>query len=190
MLYELLQALVYEERWYLRHADTVSCLTSDAETWNFARQSADQNTDNQVSPNDSSRLRVFHYYEEESLGGTTDDKDALRRFGRICFVISRRQNDSILPMQINQIFHLAIHCAEVTEDHALAYRAYDKFPKHGSPRILPAPGIGTLPPVARPAALAADDAQRVWLHRTSLLSLRPALLRLPGTNHYPCSPTS
>lgn len=37
MLYELLQALVYEERWYLRHADTVSCLTSDAETWNFAR---------------------------------------------------------------------------------------------------------------------------------------------------------
>jgi hypothetical protein len=106
MLYELLQALVYEERWYLRHADTVSCLTSDAETWNFARQSADQNTDNQVSPNDSSRLRVFHYYEEESLGGTTDDKDALRRFGRICFVISRRQNDSILPMQINQIFHL------------------------------------------------------------------------------------
>ena len=127
MLYELLRALVYEERWYLRHADTVSCLTSDAETWNFARQSADQNTDNQVSPNDSSRLRVFHYYEEESLGGTTDDKDALRRFGRICFVISRRQNDSILPMQINQIFHLAIHCAEVTEDHALAYRAYDKF---------------------------------------------------------------
>ena len=126
MLYDLLQALVYEERWYLRHTDTASCLTSDAESWNFARESADEKADN-LFPDDSTRLRVFHYYKEESLGGTTDDKDALRRFGRICFVLSRRQNDSIVPMQISQLFHLAIHCAEATDDHALAYRAYDKF---------------------------------------------------------------
>ena len=127
MLYDLLRAMVYEERWYLRHTDTTVCLTSDAETWNFNRQSDDRKSDDVLTPDDSSRLRVFHYYKEQSLGGTTDDEDALRRFGRICFVVSRRQNDSIVPMQISQLFHLAIHCAEATNDHALAYRAYDKF---------------------------------------------------------------
>jgi hypothetical protein len=114
MLYDLLRAIVYEERWYLRHADTTVCLTSDAETWNFNRQSDDRKSDDVLTPDDSSRLRVFHYYEELSLGGTTDDEDALRRFGRACFVLSRRQNDSILPMQTAQFFHLAIHCAEAT----------------------------------------------------------------------------
>ncbi|MBR3067725.1 MAG: hypothetical protein IKG77_08305, partial [Prevotella sp.] len=127
MLYDLLRAMVYEERWYLRHADTTVCLTSDAETWNFNRQSDDQELDDMLTPDASSRERVFHYYEEQSLGGTTDDEDALRRFGRACFVLSRRQNDSIMPMQTAQLFHLAIHCAETTGDHALAYRAYDKF---------------------------------------------------------------
>ena len=127
MLYDLLQAMVHEERWYLRHADTTVCLTSDAETWNFARQSDDRKAADQPSADDDVRLRVFHYYQEQSLGGTTDDEDALRRFGRICFVLSRRQNDSIVPMQVGQPFHLAIHCAEATGDHALAYRAYNKF---------------------------------------------------------------
>ena len=127
MLYDLLRAMVYEERWYLRHADTTVCLMSDAETWNFSRQSDDRESDGVLTPDDSSRLRVFNYYKEQSLGGTTDDEDALRRFGRACFVLSRRQNDSIVPMQVNQLFHLAIHCAEATGDHALAYRAYDKF---------------------------------------------------------------
>ena len=127
MLYDLLRALVYEERWYLRNADTTSCLSSDAETWNFKRKSYIQDKDDQAVPDDSCRLRIYHYYEEKSLGGTSDDADDLRRFGRICFALSRRQNDSIVPVQINRLFLLAIHCAETTEDHALAYRAYDKF---------------------------------------------------------------
>ena len=127
MLYDLLRALVYEERWYLLRADTASCLSSDAETWTFARQSDDQNKDGQAVPDDSCRLRIYRYYEEKSLGGTAGDADDLRRFGRICFALSRRQNDSIVPVQINQLFLLAIHCAETTEDHALAYRAYDKY---------------------------------------------------------------
>ena len=127
MLYDLLRALVYEERWYLLRADTASCLSSDAETWTFARQSDDQNKDGQTVPDDSCRLRIYRYYEEKSLGGTAGDADDLRRFGRICFALSRRQNDSIVPMQINRLFLLAIHCAETTEDHALAYRAYDKY---------------------------------------------------------------
>ncbi len=127
MLYNLLRALVYEERWYLLRADTASCLSSDAEAWTFARQSDDQNKDGQAVPDDSCRLRIYHYYDEKSLGGTAGDADDLRRFGRICFALSRRQNDSIVPMQINRLFLLAIHCAETTEDHALAYRAYDKY---------------------------------------------------------------
>ena len=127
MLYDLLRALVYEERWYLLRADTASCLSSDAETWTFARRSDSRDKDGQAVPDDSCRLRIYHYYEEKSLGGTAGDADDLRRFGRICFALSRRQNDSIVPMQINRLFLLAIHCAETTEDHALAYRAYDKY---------------------------------------------------------------
>lgn len=127
MLYYLLRALVYEERWYLLRADTASCLSSDAETWTFARQSDSRDKDGQAVPDDSCRLRIYRYYEEKSLGGTAGDADDLRRFGRVCFALSRRQNDSIVPMQINRLFLLAIHCAETTEDHALAYRAYDKY---------------------------------------------------------------
>lgn len=127
MLYDLLRALVYEERWYLLRADTASCLSSDAETWTFARQSDSRDKDGQAVPDDSCRLRIYHYYDEKSLGGTAGDADDLRRFGRICFALSRRQNDSIVPMQINRLLLLAIHCAETTEDHALAYRAYDKY---------------------------------------------------------------
>ena len=130
MLYELLRAMVEEERWYLHHADTASCLSSDAETWNFKREAAFHDVDGQTCPDDSTLSRVYHYYEQASLGGTNDDKEALRRFGRICFVLSRRQSEKKQPSQTNRLFHLAIHCAETTEDHALAYRAYDKFANH------------------------------------------------------------
>lgn len=130
MLYELLQAMVDEEHWYLHHADTVSCLSSDAETWNFKREATCHNVDDQAFPDDSTLSRVYHYYEQASLGGTNDDKETLRRFGRICFVLSRRQSEKNQPSQTSRLFHLAIHCAETTEDHALAYRAYDKFANH------------------------------------------------------------
>ena len=127
MLYNLLRALVNEERWYLNHADTASCLSSDAETWNFKREADNQEAETQAFLDDANLMRVFHYYEHVSLGGTSDDKDDLRRFGRICFVLTRQPSENILPLQKNQLFHLAIHCAETTEDHALAYRAYDRF---------------------------------------------------------------
>ena len=127
MLYDLLRALVNEERWYLNHADTASCLSSDAEAWNFKREADNQEADNQALLDDAALMHVFHYYEQASLGGTSDDNDALCRFGRICFVLTRQPSDNILPLQKNQLFHLAIHCAETTGDHALAYRAYDRF---------------------------------------------------------------
>ena len=112
MLYNLLRALVNEERWYLNHADTASCLSSDAETWNFKREADNQEAETQAFLDDANFMRVFHYYEHVSLGGTSDDKDDLRRFGRICFVLTRQPSENILPLQ---------------EDHALAYRAYDRF---------------------------------------------------------------
>ena len=127
MLYDLMQALVHEERWHLNHADTTCCLSADTETWNFKREMDKQNADDQALPDVNTLMRVFHYYEHVSLGGTSDDKDDLRRFGRICFVLTRQPSENILPLQKNQLFHLAIHCAETTEDHALAYRAYDRF---------------------------------------------------------------
>ena len=127
MLYDLLGAMVFEEQWYLDNADTASCLLSDAEKWRFMREKASQKADEETFPDDSTLMRVYRYYERESLGGTSDDKDALRRFGRICFVLSRYQRDKLQLTQSARLSHLAIHCAEATADHALAYRAYDKY---------------------------------------------------------------
>ena len=132
MLYDLLRAMVHEEQWYVQHSDTASCLSSDAEYWNFKREAGHQEASHQAFPDDSTLSRVYRYYEEESLGGASDDQDALRHFGRICFVLSRHQGEKALPSQaqVKKFFHLAIHCAETAEDHSLAYRAYDKFASH------------------------------------------------------------
>lgn len=127
MLYDLLRAMVHEEQWYAQHCDTGSCLSSDAEIWNFKREAGRQEASHQAFPDDSTLSRVYRYYEEESLGGASDDQDALRHFGRICFVLSGHQGEKALPSQVSKFFHLAIHCAETAEDHSLAYRAYDKF---------------------------------------------------------------
>ena len=130
MLYDLLRAMVSEEQWYLHNADTVSCLSSDEEKWSFRREEAKQEADDEAIPDDSTLKHVYLYYEQVSLGGTSNDKDALRRFGRICFVLSRHQHEKHLLTQTARLSHLAIHCAEATADHALAYRAYTKFFHH------------------------------------------------------------
>lgn len=134
MLYDLLRAMVHEEQWYAQHCDTASCLSSDAGIWNFKREAGRQEASHQAFPDDSTLSRVYRYYEEESLGGASDDQDALRHFGRICFVLSGHQGEKALPSQVSKFFHLAIHCAETAEDHSLAYRAYDKFASH---KLLP-----------------------------------------------------
>lgn len=127
MLFDLMRVLVNEERWYLSHADTASCLSADEWTWSFKRDIVKEEADGHAAPDDSTLLRVYRYYENASLGGTIDDRDALRRFGRICFVLSRYYREKAQFSQTNRVFHLAIHCAEATGDHALAYRAYSKF---------------------------------------------------------------
>lgn len=142
MLYDLLRGMVYEEQRYLRYADTASCLfltdstiyTSDAKhlphnesmpVWSFRRHIVYNTADNRAFPDDSTLLRVYHYYERESLGGTSNDKEALRRFGRISFVLSRTHDGH--KVSTDKLFHLAMHCAEACDDHELAIRAYDRF---------------------------------------------------------------
>ena len=143
-LYDLVSALVHEEQWYLRYADTVSCLSSTATktftsyktglpeeqesaTWSFKREVVYQRADDEAYPDDSTLLRVYYYYDSTSLGGTSDDKEALQRFGRICFVMSRHSGDAMPLLQPQKLFHLAIHCAETSDDHELAYRAYNRY---------------------------------------------------------------
>ncbi len=151
MLYDMMRALADEEKWYQRYADTVSCFSmsttfvqgskeKDEEpplTWCFSRKVKYRKSDDKALLADSTLLHIYHYYERESLGGTTDDKETLRRFGRICLALSRHHSEATVIQQLNRhrsdvaplqhtdkLLHLAIYCAEACDDHALAYRAY------------------------------------------------------------------
>ncbi len=123
MLYDLMRALVHEERWHLRYADTASCLSSGS-MWSFKRETTHRKSDDKPLLGDSTLLRVHQYFEHASLSGTTDDRDALRRFGRICYAMSRNGNEKAPLLNADKLLHMAIHCGEVSEDHALAFRAY------------------------------------------------------------------
>ena len=123
MLYDLMQALVHEERWQLHYADTASCLSSGS-MWSFKRETTHRKSDDKPLLGDSTLLRVYQYFEHASLGGTADDKVDLRRFGRICYAMSRNGNEKAPLLNADKLLHIAIHCGEVSEDHALAFRAY------------------------------------------------------------------
>lgn len=123
MLHALLRALVHEEQWQLSYADTASCLSS-GDMWSFKRTTTYRRADERGVLADSLLLRVYRYYERASLGGTTNDKDALRLFGRFCYAMSRNGNERAPLLNTDKLLHLAIHCAETSEDHALAFRAY------------------------------------------------------------------
>ena len=123
MLYDLMRALVHEERWHLRYADTASCLSSGS-MWSFKRETTHRKSDDKPLLGDSTLLRVYQYFEHASLGGTADDKVDLRRFGRICYAMSRNGNEKAPLLNADKLLHMAIHCGEVSEDHALAFRAY------------------------------------------------------------------
>jgi len=142
MRYDLIRALIHEERWRLNYADTVSLLSSVDSTillsspsgksktetspvWNFKRTTIDKGTDDKtLLPDSSALMRVYHYYERESLGGTADDRQALQRYGRICYALSRHHKDKTSALSADKLMYLAIHCAEASTDHNLAFRAY------------------------------------------------------------------
>ncbi len=130
MLYDLMRALVNEERWQLHYADTASCLSTNSNVWSFKRTTIHRKADDKPLLADSTLLRVYHYYERASLGGTTDDRDDLRRFGRICYAMSRIDNEKASLFNSNKLLHLAIHCAEASKDHALAFRTYRLLWQH------------------------------------------------------------
>ena len=123
MLYNLMLALVHEEQWQLHYADTTSCLSSGS-MWSFKRETTHRKSDDKPLLGDSTLLRVYQYFEHASLGGTADDKVDLRRFGRICYAMSRNGNEKAPLLNADKLLHIAIHCGEVSEDHALAFRAY------------------------------------------------------------------
>ena len=133
-LYTLTRGLVLEEKWQRAHADTAVCLSDNEETWEFKRETLqsrgriDEELDSMMA--DSSLLRAYHYYNEKSVSGVTDNEEYLRRFGRICYVLSRHyeENDSLL--QKDQLYLLAIHCAEACGDSETAYRAYQQLGRH------------------------------------------------------------
>lgn len=123
MLYALMRALVSEERRQLHYADTASCLSSGNE-WSFKRTTRRRKADDQAQTADGSLWRAYQYYERASLGGTTGDREHLRRFGRICYAMSCSDNEKAPLMNADKLLHLAIHCAEASGDHDLAFRAY------------------------------------------------------------------
>lgn len=133
-LYTLTRALVLEEKWQQEHADTAVCLHDNEDDWSFKRKSSqekgmlDEELDSMMA--DSSLLRAYYYYEEKSMGGVTDDEEDLRRFGRICYVLSRQYQDNDTLLQADQLFLLAIHCAEACGDDETAYRAYHLWGRH------------------------------------------------------------
>ena len=133
-LYTLTRGLVLEEKWQRAHADTAVCLSDNEETWEFKRETkqskgqVDEELDSMMA--DSSLLCAYYYYKEKSMGGVTDDEEDLRRFGRICYVLSRHYQDNDTLLQADQLFLLAIHCAEACGDNETAYRAYHLWGRH------------------------------------------------------------
>lgn len=137
--YDLVRALVYDEQWQLCRADTVSCLSSaDSTAWIFNRttMSMYRKTADKAPIADSTLLNIYHYYEHTSLGGTVDDKETLQSFGRICLVLSSQYHEEDLQQKREKFLHLAIHCAEAADDHALAYRAYRLLGQHSKDVML------------------------------------------------------
>ena len=143
-LYGLMRALVEEERWHLQHTDSASCLHSNVTTslysapgkpqgqsavWSFARKNPLEEAGERPSADSCTLLHIYTYYERASLGGTTDDRELLRRFGRTCFVLSL-QGGELHGQTTDKLLHLAIHCAEECNDHSLAYRAYHRLAEH------------------------------------------------------------
>ena len=132
----LAQALIHEEKWLRRFGDTAVCLQVTDTAWEFCRVVMKQRCDSAIVHeddslmHDSTLLRAYYYYERESLGGTSDDQEALRLFGRTCYVLSRRYKDNDTLLQFDQLIHLAIHAAEAAEDWGTAYRAYHRWAEH------------------------------------------------------------
>ena len=133
----LAQALIHDEKRLRQFCDTTVCLQVTDKSWEFHRITKNMINYHRGSIsirklrlNDSTLLHAYHYYDRKSLGGTSDNREAVRLFGRICYALSYYYDDTDLQPQFDQLIHLAIHSAEVAEDWGIAYRAYHRWAKH------------------------------------------------------------
>lgn len=131
----LAHALIHEEEWQRRLGDTEVCLAVTDTAWEFHRVIRSQrriggSTEDDTLLADSSLLRAYHYYYRKSFCGTSDDKEVVRRFGRACYALSRRYDDTDSLLQFDMLIHQATHAAETAEDWATAYRAYHRWSEH------------------------------------------------------------
>lgn len=132
----LARALIHEEEWQRRFGDTAVCLMVTDTAWEFHRTTLNQQNTRDLGYEDdslfadSSLLHAYHYYDRKSFCGTSDDKEAVRRFGRTCYALSRRYNDTDSLLQFDMLIHQAIHAAEAAEDWSTLYRAYHRWAVH------------------------------------------------------------
>ena len=141
----LTQALIHEEKRQRCVGDTEVCLAVTDTAWEFHRvirshRRIGSNTEDDTLLSDSSLLRAYHYYYRMSFCGTSDDKEVVRRFGRTCYALSRRYDDTDSLLQFDMLIHQAIHAACAAEDWATAYRAYHRWSEHsyfahGNPKL-------------------------------------------------------
>ena len=141
----LTQALIHEEKRQRCVGDTEVCLAVTDTAWEFHRvirshRRIGSNTEDDTLLADSSLLRAYHYYYRMSFCGTSDDKEVVRRFGRTCYALSRRYDDTDSLLQFDMLIHQAIHAACAAEDWATAYRAYHRWSEHsysahGNPKL-------------------------------------------------------
>ena len=129
-LHTLVRVLVLEEQMERATLDSLCFLIADSGVWEFRRVTTYRHSYEEFVKShapgltDSLLTRAYHYYNEQSLGGTGDDDEAVRRFGRLCFAIHHHypHDDAALPA--DKLFHLATYCLDRVGDHEAACRAY------------------------------------------------------------------
>ncbi len=129
-LHTLVRALILEERWQRATLDSLPCLIADSAVWEFRRSTTYASSYDEFVKshgawmNDSLLMRAYRYYNEQSLGGTGDDPEALGRFGRICYALHHHFQHDDAELPTDKLFHLATHCLDRVGDHEAACRAY------------------------------------------------------------------
>lgn len=136
-LMALTQALIRGEHHLRDFSDTAVCLQVTDKSWEFHRPVTNMINCNRgpilgnvFQLHDGSLSRAYDYYNKKSLGGTSENREAVRLFGRTCYALSSQYNDTDSLLQFDQLIHLAIHAAEASEDWGIAYRAYHRWAKH------------------------------------------------------------
>lgn len=133
-LYNLNRILLLEEEWHQQHADTMVHISASDYGWSFKRESTyikgDLDKIRDSLATSASILQAYRYFEEKSVGGVSDNSFDLQCFGRLCYTLGHYYTDNNTTLQADQLYLLAIHCAETSQDYETAFRAYHQFAVH------------------------------------------------------------